>query len=531
MIRINQIKLPINHTDDDMKRVIRKNLKLRDEKFEYKIVKKSIDARKDEVKYIYSVDVKISGEQKILRRVNNKDVMLTDKKNYTVPEKGTKKMIHRPVVVGSGPAGLFCAYLLAREGYMPIVIERGEEVEKRTKTVNDFFETGILNTESNVQFGEGGAGTFSDGKLNTLVKDKFGRNDFVLETFVKFGADEKITYENKPHVGTDILEKIVKNMREECIKFGAQFLFSTKLYNIKYKDESLSSIEVINNGIIKEVPCEVLVLAIGHSARDTFKMLFRKGIKMEAKSFAVGVRVEHNQEHINISQYGRFHEQLPAASYRLATTLDNNRNVYSFCMCPGGYVVNASSENEMTAVNGMSYSKRDGKNANTALIVSVNPEDFGSDSPLAGMEVQRRLERAAYKEGNGSIPVQRFEDFKNKRVSSGFGEVIPQTKGKNVMGDLNNVLPEYVCESLVTGIDYFSTKIKGYNSPDTVLSGVESRTSSPVRINRDEYFECNIKGIYPCGEGAGYAGGITSAAMDGIKVFEGIAKKYAALTD
>lgn len=529
MIRITQLKMRIGHTEEELKKAISKSLRT-NQKFTYKIVKQSIDARKGDVKYIYSVDVDIENEKQIFKRINDKNIMLTKKEKYIFPEQGNKKLAHRPIVVGSGPAGLFCAYLLAVSGYKPIVLERGEAVDERTETVETFFKTGILNTESNIQFGEGGAGTFSDGKLNTLVKDKFHRNDFVLETFIKFGADEKIAYVNKPHVGTDVLSRVVKNMRNEAIRHGAEFMFNTKMLKCNVVNEAIKSVDVINNGKISTIPCDVLVLAIGHSSRDTFKMLNELGINMESKAFAVGVRIEHPQAMINESQYGDYKDKLEAAAYKLQTSLGNGRNVYTFCMCPGGYVVNSSSEEGHTAVNGMSYSARDGVNANTAMIVNVTPNDFMSDSPLAGLEFQRKLEKSAYDMAGGKIPVQLFGDFKNNQCSKSLGDVSPCTKGEYEFGNLREIFPEYISQSLINGIDYFSCKIKNYNRSDAVLSGVETRTSSPLRIPRDEGYESNIKGIYPCGEGAGYAGGITSAAMDGMRVFEVISKTFAALT-
>lgn len=532
MIRINQIKLSINHTKKDLEYEISKILKLNNEPFSYNIVKQSIDARKDTIKYIYSVDVEVDKEQRIFHKVNNNNIMLTAKKNYSHPTSGNLKIKHPPVIVGSGPAGLFCAYMLSLKGYKPIVIERGEDIDNRIKTVESFFNTGILNTESNVQFGEGGAGTFSDGKLNTMIKDKEQRIKLVLETFVKFGADEKILYMNKPHIGTDALSEIIKNIRNDAIKNGADFRFNTKFTGIHTHNECLTSIDVESGGITTTLPCNTLVLAIGHSSRDTFKMLYENNIQMEQKAFAVGVRIEHLQKQINDNQYGKFSDQMPAADYKLVTNLPSNkRGVYSFCMCPGGFVVNSSSEPEQTAVNGMSYSRRDGKNSNSAMIVTITPKDFPDSSPLGGIEFQRTLERAAYREGEGAIPVQTYSDFKNNQVTREFGEVLPQTKGKYKTANLRNIFPEYISQSLIEGIDFFSNKIKNYNRGDAVLSGVESRTSSPLRILRNEKFESNIAGIYPCGEGAGYAGGITSAAIDGIKIYETIVKSYAPLTD
>lgn len=532
MIRISQIKLPLNHTIEDLENELEKILKLKnsEENFSYNIVKKSIDARKEAIKYIYSVDVKISNEKKYFKRIYNKNIMLTEPKEYKFQIPGKKNLSYPPVIIGSGPAGLFCGYLLSLEGYKPIIIERGEPIEKRTQTVNLFFQNNVLNLESNVQFGEGGAGTFSDGKLNTVVKDKYNRNNFVLETFVKFGANENILYEGKPHIGTDILSKIIVNMRNEIINNGGEFRFNTRLDNIKYNNNGLTSIEVTSNNITSTIDTNVCVLALGHSARDTFKMLYDNKIIMEPKAFAVGVRVEHIQDNINESQYGKYKTMLPAANYKLAKTLNNKRGVYSFCMCPGGYVVNASSEAESLAVNGMSYSKRDGLNANSAIVVSVSPQDFNDDSPLAGIEFQRNLEKLAYQEGSGYIPVQTLLDFKKNRTSNSFGKVLPQTKGNICPSNLRNVLPDYISNSIIEGMDLFANQIKDFNNDDTIISGVESRTSSPLRILRDERYQCNIKGIYPCGEGAGYAGGITSAAMDGMRVYEAIASIYAPLT-
>lgn len=533
MLKVTGIKLHINHTDEDLLKKIADELKVRLKDIkEYKIIRKSIDARKGQVKYIYSVNVLVKNEIDIIGKkyiINNKNIMSTNEKKYIFPKPGNKKMNYSPIIVGSGPAGLFCAYELALMGYKPILIERGEDVDKRESSVNNFWNLGVLNTESNVQFGEGGAGTFSDGKLNTLVNDKEGRNQFVLETFHKFGAPEEITYDSKPHIGTDILKDVVKNMRNAIIEAGGQVKFGTKLTNIFYTNNSINEIEINHSD---RISCETLVLAPGHSARDTFKMLKDNMIYMEPKSFAVGIRIEHPQKMINMNQYGvEYYDKLPAAPYKLAGKSSTGRNVYSFCMCPGGYVVNASSEEKMTAVNGMSYSKRDSGNANSALIVNVAPEDFAGNGPLSGLEFQRNLEKAAYNLGNGKVPIQLYEDFKLRRPSGSLGDVIPCIKGNYELSDISTVFPEYIYKSLVDGIEFFSGKIKNYNRKDAVLAGVESRTSSPLRINRDESFQCNISGIYPCGEGAGYAGGITSAAMDGMKVAEAIITDYMPFDD
>ncbi len=523
MLRINQIKLKPGHSEKELKEELLKHLKIKENELtEYHIFKKSIDARKGEVQFCYAIVFKVKNEKQLLSK--NKKVIRPDIVRYSPDVKGTKTLKSRIVVVGSGPCGLFAAYLLAEKGYRPLLIERGENVEKRKESVDNFWKTNVLNTESNVQFGEGGAGTFSDGKLNTLVKDKYGRNRFVLETFVKFGAPEDILYMNKPHIGTDILCDVVKNMRENIISNGGEVRFNTCLTNVKIHNGSLVSIELNHSEWTK---CEHLILALGHSARDTFGMLYDKGIYMEQKSFAVGVRVQHPQKMINLSQYKTNDNlHLPAADYKVVANLKNGRSVYSFCMCPGGYVVNSSSEEKRVAINGMSYRSRDGENANSAIIVSVTPDDFDSESPLAGIEFQRKLEEKSYIEGNGNIPVQLLKDFRAGIKSQEFGEVKPAIKGGYTFANLRNVLPDFISDSIVEGMDMFSGKIKNFNRDDVILAGVESRTSSPLRIRRDDNFESNIKGIYPCGEGAGYAGGITSAAMDGIKVFDGISLKY-----
>lgn len=530
MIQINQIKLPFGHSDEMLKAAITK--KLRGTKnFTYKILKKSIDARNaKQILQVYSVLVHIDGEEKIVQKVDDKNIMLTNEKKYHFLPSGTQKLQGPIIIVGMGPAGLFCAYMLASHGYQPIVIERGEPIRERSKTVEMFWENGKLNPESNVQFGEGGAGTFSDGKLNTAVKDRFGRIQFVLETLVKFGANPEICYENKPHIGTDVLKTVVENMRKELIRLGGEVRFCSKLTDIVWENEYKMRIQISDTTEKKEsywLESGVLVLALGHSARDTFSMLHQKQLKMEPKAFAVGIRVEHKQSKMNQSQYKTDDVRLPAASYKVAAKAKNGRNVYSFCMCPGGYVVNASSEEGRLAINGMSYHKRDGENANSAIIVNVTPDDFESTSPLAGIEFQRRLEERAFLAGKGKIPVQMLGDYKEKRISTAVHSIQPNMKGAYCLADLNPIFPDYINEAIVDGMEQFGRKIKGFDHPDTILSGVESRTSSPVRILRDEKLESNRANLYPCGEGAGYAGGITSAAVDGIKVFEAIASKFA----
>lgn len=542
MLRIGQLKIRTGHTKEELERKIERALGVsREEIQSIEIRKRSIDARKKpEIFYVYTVDVKLTKvkkEKAILSRGKQKDVSEAKNTSYDFPIcREARKIEYRSVVVGSGPAGLFCAYLLAKHGYRPLLIERGAPVEERKKAVEAFWKTGVLDRRTNVQFGEGGAGTFSDGKLNTLVKDPVGRNREVLKIFVEHGAPEEILYENKPHIGTDILIDVVRRMRESIVSFGGECRFYTKLTGIRTEDGRLKEIRIEEQGKESVVPAEVVVLALGHSARDTFAMLEEEGVFLEAKSFAVGVRVEHNQKRINLSQYGtEQHPDLPAATYKLTAKAENGRGVYTFCMCPGGYVVNASSEEGRLCVNGMSYHGRAGENANSAVIVTVTPDDYATDGnqgPLAGVEFQRHLEERAYEAGNGKIPVQCFGDFKNGRISDTFGEVLPQMKGAYCFGNVRGIFPEEIATSIQEGIEAFEQKIHGFSRDDTVLSGVEARTSSPVRIKRDETMQSvNVQGLYPCGEGAGYAGGITSAAMDGMKTAEAVAKKYQAFCE
>lgn len=537
MIQISQMKLKIPHTEKQMEDKIMKLLHIRpQDMIAMHIRKKSLDARKKpELFYVYTVDVEVKKEAELKKRLKNAKNI-----NFHKPESayewkitGEQALTQRPVIIGTGPAGLFCGYHLARMGYRPILLERGAAVDERIQDVLNFWNGGELKNNSNVQFGEGGAGTFSDGKLNTLVNDRFGRNHEVLRIFVENGAPEHILYESKPHIGTDVLAVVVKNMRNTIISMGGEVRFHNLVTDVLYKDidgsRQLHALKVKDLKSNKSYILETnhAILAIGHSARDTFETLLFRDFHMEAKSFAVGVRMEHPQEMINHSQYGtEAPKGLPAAPYKLAVNLENGRGVYTFCMCPGGYVVNASSEAGRLAVNGMSYSGRDGQNANTAVIVTVTPEDYGTNSILAGMEFQRNLEARAYQEGKGKIPVQLWKDFKKNLPSTGPGEVAPQLKGAYTWANVRSIFPDYIAESLEEGIQKFEQKIAGYTREDAILSGVESRTSSPVRIVRDETLQSNVRGIYPCGEGAGYAGGITSAAMDGLKVAESISQVY-----
>ena len=514
MIRIRNIKVSLNSSLD---KELRKLLKIKD--FEYTLVKKSLDARKKQISYIYTVDVNCSLND--VKRMND-NITVAPKEEYKFIITGDKKQEKRPVIVGAGPSGLFIAYLLSLNGYDPILIERGEDVDNRVKTIEEFWKNNNLNVESNVQFGEGGAGTFSDGKLNTLVNDKEFRKKFVLETFVKFGANEKIIYDAHPHIGTDVLRVVVKNMRNSIIEHGGSVRFNTKLTNINISDNTLKSIEVNNSEIIE---CDSLFLCVGHSARDTFYMLNDVGIEMSSKPFAVGVRIIHNEADISKSMYGEDYKYLEPASYKLTYNTSEGRGVYSFCMCPGGYVVNASSEKNRLCINGMSNEKRDSGASNSAIVVTVNKNDFG-DSIFGGIEFQRKLEEKAYTLGNGLIPLQRFEDYSKNRVSDHIGRINAITKGKYSFANLNELFPEFINKSLKDGINYFEGKIKGYSDPDSLVLGIEARTSSPIKMFRDDSLESNIKGIYPTGEGAGYAGGITTAAIDGIKQAENYVSIY-----
>ena len=526
MIRIGQLKLKVSHTPEELRQGILKALKIREnDLISWTIAKRSIDARKKpDIKFVYTIDVKVKEQERVLKRAGSAAIQKMEKKTYRFPKPGTDRLSHRPVIIGTGPAGLFCGLLLARAGYQPLLLERGEQVDERQKKVENFWHTGKLDENSNVQFGEGGAGTFSDGKLNTAVKDATGRNRYVLESFVKAGAPEEILWLNKPHIGTDILRDVVRNIREEIISLGGEVRFQSQMTDIRTEKGRVTGIEINHKTWLD---CEVLVLAIGHSARDTFEMLNRKPIAIEAKAFAVGVRIEHPQSMIDLSQYGRARgDGLPAADYKLTRKLGNGRGFYSFCMCPGGHVVNASSEAGRIAVNGMSYHARSGENSNSAMVVTVTPADYGSSDVLAGMRFQRRLEEAAYQAGNGNVPVQLFGDFCQGTASTGAGDVAPNIKGTYTFTDLRPCFSQELYESLKTGILDCGQIIRGFDRKDALLSGVESRTSSPVKIPRNEELQSSVPGLYPCGEGTGYAGGITSAAMDGLKVAEKIISCY-----
>jgi len=545
MIRISQIKMPVAHREEELPERAAELLHIeRTDILYWKIVKKSIDARKKpDIYFVYALDVKVREEERFFRRMKQKahtgqkdrgiQIQRAEEHTYHFPKAVIPPDARRPVIIGTGPAGLFCGHLLARSGHRPILLERGKAVEDRKKDVESFWETGVLQPDSNVQFGEGGAGTFSDGKLNTLVKDRNGRNREVLKILVRAGAPEEILYEAKPHIGTDLLMHIVRNMREEILAWGGEVRFESKVTDILTDNGAIRGV-VMND--TEQLETDTVVLAIGHSARDTFQMLYEREVPMEAKAFAVGLRVEHPRRMIDQIQYGMEESPfLQAADYKVTAKTESGRGVYSFCMCPGGYVVNASSEKGRLAVNGMSYSGRAGKNSNSAVIVTVTPEDFGSAHPLSGVAFQRKLEEKAYRIGHGSIPVERYGDFKKavtgkepgpSEILRQYPDFMPEQKGSCLFAPVHEILPEALNLAFVEGMEQFGRKLPGFQDSGAYVSGVESRTSSPVRICRDETGQSVFKGLYPCGEGAGYAGGITSAAMDGIYIAEKIAMRY-----
>lgn len=533
MLQYSQCKIDYRRDSiGELRKKVAEILRIRESEVQQiKILKKSIDARKKpQIYYSYSVAFECSQEQKVLQK-NRKDKNLS----VYVPQPSLEEMVpglkketgERVVIVGTGPAGLLCGYYLALCGRKPLLIERGSPMWERVGKVSAFWKEGVLDPDTNVSFGEGGAGTFSDGKLNTGVKDKTGKKKFILDTFIRHGAPKEIGYLSKPHIGTDELRGVIQSMGETIRQSGGTYRFHTRLTGFRYVEEEyvpgqkqLRAVVVENEkGETEEIPCDRCVLAIGHSARDTFSMLHEDGAAMEQKPFAVGVRVEHPQQSINKIQYGVDDPRLPAADYKLTGKTSDGRGVYSFCMCPGGYVVNASTEPGGTVVNGMSDHARDSAHANSAIVVTVDRKDFGSDDVLAGVAFQRGLEEKTWQAGGGMIPVQQYGDFVKGVPTTELNHSSPVTRGKFVPADVKKILPSYISNGIMEGMKQFGQKITGFDAAETLILGTETRTSSPVRILRNREFESeNRRGIYPCGEGAGYAGGIMSAAMDGLRV-------------
>ena len=519
MIRIRDIALPPEHNPHQLNYEAAQLLKVSNSKIrQVKIIRRSVDARKKpDVKIIYTIDVTVDGnEGRVLRNSGCKRASIA-KANYYKPPKQKLESDKRPVVIGFGPAGMFAALILAMAGLKPIVLERGEDAQSRHDKVEKFFATGELDTKSNVQFGEGGAGTFSDGKLNTGVNNP--RIGWVLDQFVKFGAREDILYDAKPHVGTDVLLNVVQNLRKRVIALGGEVHFNSQVTGLRIENGQLTGLEVNSSELVET---DRAILAIGHSARDTFELLHSLNIPMEPKAFAMGARIEHKQSMVNASQYGENNPVLPPADYKLVQHLDE-KSVYTFCMCPGGYVVAAASEEGRVVTNGMSYADREGENANAALLVTVNPQEFPFEGVLGGMYWQRQIEETAFKvSGSYRAPAQRVGDFLDGKPSTGPGSVQPTYRPGVHWCDLHDVLPAQLTRAMEEALPKLDGQIKGYADPDAVLTAPETRSSSPVRILRDETRQSQIKGLYPCGEGAGYAGGIMSAAVDGIQTAEAI---------
>lgn len=524
MIRISGLKLPVDYNDSTIIKMASKELNIPPKAItSAELFKRSVDARhKNDVHFIAAVDVESSLEENsIMAKCKSNRVTTAVPYEYNAPQ--AQKLSTSPIIVGAGPAGLFAGLILAQAGASPIIIERGKNVDDRSQDVKSFWNTGKLNTSSNVQFGEGGAGTFSDGKLNTGTKDKRARK--VLTEFVRHGAPQEILYNSKPHIGTDKLPNTVKNIRNEIIALGGTVMFETTLTGLHIKDNKITGIQIQHNGSSSKIESNNVILAIGHSARDTFEIINNAGIIMEQKAFSVGVRIEHLQSNIDRIQYGAFAQKgkLGSADYKLAIHLNNGRGVYTFCMCPGGTVVAAASEENMLVTNGMSEFSRNKANANSALLVGVSPQDFASDDVLAGVALQRSLEKKAFEAGGGGYkaPIQRVGDFLNNVKTNRLGSVTPSYTSGYTYSNLHDCLPQYISQSLSMGIMQMNNRLRGFANYDAIMTGVETRSSSPIRILRNDNLQSvNTQGLYPCGEGAGYAGGIISAAVDGIKCAE-----------
>ena len=531
MISLQQIQLPITHSDSELQEKIAKLLGLDFEEVKnFTITKRAIDSRKKRqmIYFVYSVTIELDDEEKILKsstvkgNIKHHRIEIKEPYIYELPKVSTKKFKARPIIVGTGPAGMFSALLLAKAGLKPLVIERGGDVDSRIKTVETFMNTGKLNSHSNIQFGEGGAGTFSDGKLNTLITNP--RIKYIFDEFVKAGAPDTILWDAKPHIGTDKIRDVAKNIRKQIIDLGGEVRFDTLLTDINIKDNKLVSIILDDK---EEIKTNTLILAIGYSARDTYEMLFNRKIDIEQKPFSIGVRIEHSTEMINKAQYDKFYnnKKIGSAKYKLVSHSDDNRSVYTFCMCPGGYVMPSTTEEGYVVTNGMSEYAQDGKNSNSALLVNVNERDFESDHPLAGVEFQKKWEKKAFELGGNNFyaPVQLVGDFLDGVKSTKLNSIKPTYKPGVTPTSLDGCLPNFVINSLREALPKLDQKIHGFAHPDAVLTAIETRSSSPLRITRDkETMQSNIAGIFPAGEGAGYAGGIVSSAVDGLMVSEAI---------
>lgn len=530
MIRVTEVKLSLDQAlniDLEIKNIhkyLQHKFNLSSIK-DLSIYKKAIDARnKNSINFVYTIDFFTEDEKRLLR-LKDKQIFVTPDMKYEDISIGTKQLTNRPIIIGFGPSGIFSALILARRGYRPIIFEMGLDIDNRDKEFDEFLSTRKFKKTASIQFGEGGAGTYSDGKLTTSISDL--RCRLVLETLVNYGADPELIYINKPHVGTDLLKQIIKSIRKEIINLGGEVLFASQLTRIITENNSLVGVEINNKNVIKT---NVLLLGIGHSSRDTFEMIHANGFNLTRKPFSIGLRIEHPQTLINKSQYGENanHPSLKAADYKLSFHDKSGRSAYTFCMCPGGFVMCGSSEEGGVVTNGMSESKRDNFNANSAILVNIQTDDFSGNHVLAGMYFQRELEQLAFKAAgsNYNAPAQLVGDFLKDQISKGIGEVNPTYKPGITFVDFNKLLPNFVTTTLKNALIDFDRKIKGFTMSDAIMTGIETRSSSPIRIVRDDGFESNIKGVFPMGEGAGYAGGIMSSAVDGIKVAEEIIRRY-----
>ncbi len=523
MLRISNIKAPLELPVSMLIEVLAREIGYKGRIKRWKIAKKAIDARsKANVHYVYSIDIDVDNEPFLLKKSSYPFIEKVKPEEFQKYHLKKVNAAQRPVIIGSGPAGMLAGIALAEAGLKPIILERGKPVPERQKDVAAFWKNGELREDSNVQFGEGGAGTFSDGKLMSGIKKDLYTSK-VLKELVAAGAPQEIEFLAKPHIGTDKLALVVQKIRAKIESLGGEYRFQNKVEDLLLKDGRLQGLSVRDDkGVLYELAAEKVILAVGHSARDTFEMLYKNQVQIAPKPFSIGARIEHKQSLINQSQYGKFAAALGAADYKLAYHGQNGRSAYTFCMCPGGVVVAAASEKGRVVTNGMSEYARDKTNANAALLVGVTPEDFGGSHPLQGMYWQRELEEKAFRLGGGDYkaPAQLVGDFLSGKVSKEPGSVRPSYRPGVQLGDLRALFPDFVVQTMRAGIAEMDKRLRGFAGYDAVLTGIESRSSSPIRIFRDDSLQSNIKGLYPCGEGAGYAGGIMSAAVDGLKCAE-----------